>query len=199
MTVETYRSLAEEIRSRPARLGTVRLVAVDGGTGAGKTTFAERLAGALAGERVETVHLDDLMDGWRDQFTFWPRLEAGVLVPLAAGRVGRYAPYDWVAGRFSKERELLVPDVLIIEGVGAARVDVRRRLTLAVFLVADPALRLARVLARDGAGIEPELRRWMAAEETHFAGDRTPEVADVLVDGGCQVGHDPESGYVRSH
>ena len=91
MRVERFADLAAEIGRRPARLGAVRLVAVDGPSGAGKTTFAERLAGALirAGRRVEVVHTDDLLDGWEDQFTFWTRLECGVLEPLARGEPGR--------------------------------------------------------------------------------------------------------------
>jgi uridine kinase len=198
-TVAAHADLAREVMRRPARLGPVRLVAVDGGSGAGKTTFADRLAVALrrAGARTEVVHTDDLLDGWRDQFTFWPRLRDGVLEPLARGAPGRYRRYDWLAGRFAEEREVPVPDVLIIEGGGVARTDVRPRLTLAVFLTADPALRLARVLARDGAAIEPELVRWMAAEESHFALEATPEWVDVLIDGGSTTEHDRDSEYVR--
>jgi uridine kinase len=198
-TVATYADLAGEIARRPARLGGIRLVAIDGGSGAGKTMFAERLAVALrrAGARVEVVHTDDLLDGWADQFTFWPRLRDGVLEPLAAGAPGRYRRYDWVAGGFAEERVVPVPDVLIMDGVSVARAAVRARLTLAVFLVADPGLRLPRVLARDGAAIEPQLRAWMAAEKAHFARDATPEWVDVLMDAGSTVEHDRESEYVR--
>ncbi len=196
--VARYRDLAEEIAGRPARLGPVRLVAVDGGTGAGKTEFAGRLAEALrhAGLTAEVLHTDDLLDGWADQFTFWPRLEA-VLDRLARGEPARYRRYDWLAGRFGQERTVPVPDVLIMEGTSTARGQVRSRLTLAVFVTADSGVRQSRVLARDGVAIEPDLRRWMAAEQRHFARDATPERVDVLVDGQARVGHDPDSEYVR--
>jgi Phosphoribulokinase / Uridine kinase family len=194
-----YTDLAREVLRRPAGLGRVRLVAVDGQSGAGKTVFGGRLATALRedGAHTEVVHTDDLLDGWADQFTFWPRLRDGVLEPLARGESGRYRRYDWVAGVFAEEHCVPVPDVLIIEGVSVARAEVRGRLTLAVFVTADPGLRLSRALARDGAAIEPELRRWMAAEDGHFARDATPERVDVLVDGGSRVEHDPDNGYVR--
>lgn len=197
--VERYRDLAREIAGRPARLGAVRLIAVDGGTGAGKTVFAGRLGGALrdAGLLTEVLHTDDLLDGWADQFTFWPRLRSAILDRLAAGDPGRYRRYDWVTRRFAEEHVLPVPDALIMEGVSAARAEVRPRLTLALFVTADPGSRLSRVLDRDGVDVEPELRRWMAAEEVHFARDRTPERADVLVDGDSRVRHDPDSEYVR--
>ena len=56
--VESFRSLAESILALP---GGVRLVAVDGYGGAGKSTFAARLAAALGGAAV--VHTDDFATG----------------------------------------------------------------------------------------------------------------------------------------
>jgi adenylylsulfate kinase-like enzyme len=79
--------LAKQILDRPARLGPVRLVVVDGPSGAGKTTFADRLAAAVSAEGVEVavVHTDELVAGWADQFGFRDRLERLVLAPLRAG------------------------------------------------------------------------------------------------------------------
>ena len=197
--VERFGDLAAEILRRPARLGSVRLVAVDGPSGSGKTTFAHRLARALerARCRIETVHTDDLLDGWTDQFTFWSRLDQGVLEPLARGEPGRYPIYDWVRGCFGGTMYVPVPDVLILDGSTSARADGYPRLTLAVLLTADRDLRLKRALARDGPAIEEPLRRWMAAEDDHFARDRTADRIDRLVDGVARVGHDPENEYVR--
>jgi uridine kinase len=199
-TRASYADLAREILARPARLGRVRLVAVDGGTGAGKSHLADRLVVALraAGALTSLVPTDDLLDGWADQFAFWPRLEAKVLDPVASGRPGRYRRYDWDAGAFAGAQvEVPVPDVLVLEGVSVARLEVRQRLTLAVFVTAEPGSRLARVVARDGVAIEPQVRAWMAAEVAHFARNATPERVDVLVDGDPRVQHDPEVEYVR--
>jgi uridine kinase len=197
--IESFADLAKEVLARPARLGGVRLVAVDGPSGAGKSTFADRLAGALAeaGARVEVVHTDELLDGWADQFTYWARLEAGVLGPLERGEPGRHPVYDWTAGRFGGERVVAVPDVLIVEGSTSGRPQAYPRVSLLVFVTADREVRLGRALARDGPGIEEPLRRWMAAEEGFFAATRTRERADRVVDGVARVGEDPGSGYVR--
>ena len=92
--VVRYVDLAAEIRSRPARLGKVRLVAIDGPGGAGKTAFAERLSHALGGATI--VQTDDFAS-WDDPLGWWPRLEAEVLEPLARGRIARYRAYDWAA------------------------------------------------------------------------------------------------------
>jgi uridine kinase len=191
-----YADLAEEILARPARLGSVRLVAVDGPAGAGKTRFAERLAAAVgaSGARVALVHTDDLLDGWGDLVTFWPRLAEWILDPLRHGAAGAYRRYDWVAGGFeARWRPVPVPDVLILEGVSAGRTEIRPELTMLVWVWAPPELRLDRVLARDGADIRSELLAWMGAEAAHFAVDRPADHADVRVSG-ASAGPPPEAG-----
>jgi hypothetical protein len=143
------------------------------------------------------VNTDDLLDGWADQFTFWPRLDEGVLEPLARGEPGRYPVYDWACGRFDGDIYVPVPDVLILDGATSARAEAYPRLSFSIFVTADRDLRLERALARDGAGIEEPLRAWMAAEEEYFAGAATVGWTDRVVDGVARVGHDPECEYVR--
>jgi uridine kinase len=184
--VVAYADLAAEVLAAPARLGAVRMVAVDGPAGSGKTTFADRLAAALrgAGASVAVVHTDDLLEGWTDMVSFWPRLREGVLEPLARGEPARFRRYDWVRGRFEDEwQDLPVPDVLVVEGVTSARVEAAPLLTRAVFVLAGVELRLARGLERDGEALREEWLRWMAGEARHFAEDATQERADVRVDG----------------
>ncbi|MFC0532233.1 uridine kinase family protein [Phytohabitans kaempferiae] len=178
----TIAEIAREVWARPPRLGETRLVAVDGPSGAGKTTFAGRLAGAI-GPGTPTVHTDDLLDGWGDQVTFWPRLEEWVLAPLREGRAGRYRPYDWEAGRFAPEwREVAPAPVVLLEGVTAARAEIRPELTLAVFLTAPLDLRIRRTDLRDGGRLASYLEEWRRGEEAHFAADATAHHADVVLD-----------------
>ncbi|WP_435832412.1 uridine kinase family protein [Micromonospora parva] len=199
--VEAYAELARRVLAGPARLGRTRLVAIDGPSGAGKSRFAAQLADALAGplgDRPPVVHTDDLLDGWDDQVTFWPRLDDWVLTPLRAGKPGAYRRYSWVRHRFLP-RPVPVPaaPVLLVEGVSAARAVVRPELTLAVFVTAPASLRLARAVARDGPEILPELRRWHDGERAHFAADETATHADLVVDGAPGLPHDADRYYVR--
>ncbi len=199
-TVERYADLAATILATPARLGPIRYVGVDGPAGSGKTTFAARLATALrgAGADVVEVHTDDLLEGWTDMISFWPRFNEWILEPLSQGTAGGYRRYDWHRGRFEDEwRAVPVPDVLVVDGVTSARAAVAPYLGLGVFVVAGRDLRLARGLARDGEALREEWLRWMADEEKHFATDDTRRRADVVVDGAPAVQHDPEREFVR--
>ena len=201
MKVEAYAELADVILSLPPKLGRTRLVAVDGPSGAGKTVFAERLARAVTtidGEETPVVHTDDLLDGWSDQLTFWPRLGTAVLAPLSKGEPGRYRRYDWLAGDFGDSWVTVSPSpVVLLDGVSTARAEVRPKLTLSVFVIAPPALRLQRALDRDGSTIRPYLDKWRTGEDRHFAADRTAEHADLVVDGGSDLPHDEETHYIR--
>lgn len=182
MTGSRVEEIAREVWARSPRLGETRLVAVDGPSGAGKTSFAARLAEAI-GPGTPVVHTDDLLDGWHDQVTFWPRLEEWVLAPLRAGRPGRYRRYDWEAGHFGPEWTEVPPaPVVVLEGVTAARAEIRPELTLSVFLTAPLEERIRRTDRRDGGTLSSYLEKWRRGEERHFAADATADHADVIVD-----------------
>jgi len=182
---DAVRLAVERLATAPPRLGRTRLVCVDGPAGSGKTTLAGRLAGAL---RAPVVHMDDLYDGWTLTGAF-ERLTTGVLRPLAEGRPGAYARYDWHAGRFEDELTAVpVPEVLVVEGCGSAPRAVDPWASLRIWVEAPQAVRLIRGIARDGAALEAEWLRWQDEEARAFAADDTRARADVLVDGTRETG-----------
>jgi uridine kinase len=192
--VARYADLARSIRRRRPRLGKVRLVAVDGPGGAGKSAFARRLASALGGAQV--VQTDDFAS-WEDPLGWWPRLEAEVLEPLARGRIARYRAYDWATRKPGPRRVVRPAGVVILEGVSSARAAVKNRLSYAIWVEAPAEVRLRRGLQRDGAAARPQWDRWMAEEDAFYAKDPVRERADLIVEGDPALPHDPETELVR--
>lgn len=169
------------VRSRPPTLGEGRLLCIDGPAGSGKTTLAAAVA-ALEPAAV-VVHTDDLLDGWGDLPGLPARLEA-LLAPLGRGEPSSYLRYDWVAGRYAGSVPVAPGPLLVVEGVGAGcRATAPWRTTL-VWVSAPDDLRLARGLARDGAALEPQWRRWLVDEAAHFRAERTADRAEMRVETG---------------
>ncbi|CAM4150818.1 AAA family ATPase [Kibdelosporangium persicum] len=173
--------MIDEILAAPPRLGGVRLVAVDGPSGSGKSTFARELVAALPGAAL--VSTDDFAT-WDDPVAWWPRLEAGVLRPLAEGRPGAYQRMEWQDGtpRLGGWVTVEVPGVLVLEGVSAGRHSIRSQLSALIWCEhPDPAERLERAVARDGEASRRHLADWQRFEQGWFAVDRTRDHADHVV------------------
>jgi hypothetical protein len=182
LSTVTVTELVARVWSSPARLGAARLVCVDGPAGSGKTTLAARLVTAL-GDAATLMHLEELYAGWTITGAV-ARLEAGVLRPLAADRAGGYHRYDWAAKRFAPEpTSVPVRPVLVVEGCGSSPRRLDPWTTLRIWVEAPAELRVARGLARDGAGLEPQWRRWQLTEAAEFARENTRARAHLRLDG----------------
>ncbi|WP_231494937.1 uridine kinase [Cellulomonas sp. KRMCY2] len=173
-------ALADAVRAAEPRLGSVRLVCVEGPAGSGKTTLANLLGAELDGT---VLHLDDLYDGWAGLDGVFERLDEQVLTPLGLGRRGSYQRYDWELARFADWREVPVPAFLVVEGCGSAPRALDGRAVLVVWVEAPVDVRLGRGLARDGETMRENWLRWLDLEAAHFAREGTRERADVVVDG----------------
>lgn len=181
----SLRELAASLDMLPPSCGPVRLVAVDGHAGAGKSTLADRLSAELDGAPV--VHTDDLATH-EEPFEWEERLFAQVLAPFAAGRDARHEVYDWTARRFTTERTVPAAPVVLLEGVGSGRRALRPRLALALWLEVDRPTARERGLRRDGPDLAHFWTGWSAAEDAHFTADPTRPFADLLV-------HQTHDGY----
>jgi hypothetical protein len=187
----TFATLAVQILELAPRRGATRVVAVDGGSAAGKSTFAGRLASALG---ASLVHTDDVA-WWESFFGWWPLLIEGVLDPLAAGNHVRYRPPAWDRRDRSGAIEAVPGPAVVIEGVGASRRELAPYLDLAIWIDTDRQLAMGRGLAREGEDLD-FWREWELAEEALFDDDRPWERADLLVSNDPPGPADPALGFV---
>ncbi|QFQ95916.1 hypothetical protein F9278_06660 [Streptomyces phaeolivaceus] len=171
-------ALAARLRQLPPSCGPVRLVAVDGHAGSGKSTFAGRLADALGGAPV--LHLDDIATH-EELFAWTDRLLDQVIEPLRSGRSARYAPYDWRERGFGPARVLPSAPVIVVEGVGAGRRALRPYLARLVWMELPEERAWARGRARDGEEQSEFWAGWVRAERRHFAEDPSRPFADLLI------------------
>ncbi|MEU5581967.1 AAA family ATPase [Streptomyces huasconensis] len=172
-------ALAAALRALPPSCGPVRLIAVDGHAGSGKSTFARRLAEALGGAPV--LRLDDIAS--HDQLFDWTeRLRRQVLDPLSRGETARYAAYDWHERRFGPAELPLPPaPVVLVEGVGAGRRALRGHLAAALWMDVPREAAWQRGRRRDGAAQRDFWDGWEPAELRHFTEDPSRPFADLLV------------------
>ena len=189
--IRSYAQLADELR-QPA--DGVRLVGIDGCGGAGKSTFAERLA--RCGDNWPVVHTDDFATH-EEPLEWWPRMLADVIEPMSRRQRATFRPYDWVNRGPGDIITIEAADVVLIEGVGATRKGWRDRLALRIWVDADSDLRLRRGLARDGEALAEFWRGWRIAEDRYVAEEDPVAYADLVVTGDpAGVAHDPEEQFV---
>ncbi|WJZ17573.1 hypothetical protein CGUA_04940 [Corynebacterium guangdongense] len=141
---------------------------IDGPSGAGKTTYANRL-GEMTGWRV--VHLDDFYPGWGGLAEGARMVVEDVLDPVDPG----FTRWDWNNSR-PAERVTLDPEAsLIVEGVGAiTKQSVAAAAKLGevhtIHITAASDARFRRAIARD-PGYRAWWQMWARQEEAHFSGD----------------------------
>ena len=179
------------------------IVALDGGSGAGKTTIAERLM-RLAD--VALVRLDNFYQTvipeseWphktveqRLSGVFdWPRVRAEALEPLRSGRPGRWRTFDFMhglgeAGTYSLKKEVteVAPaPTILLEGAYSASPLLRDLIDLAVLVDVQTKKRHLRTAAR---GDDTEFLAnwhgiWDKVEAHYFQHVCPPETFDLVVE-----------------
>jgi uridine kinase len=165
------------------------VVALDGGSGAGKTTIAERL---MRLTEVALVPLDDFYQTvipeseWPQKTVEqrlngvfdWSRVRSEALEPLRAGRPGRWHAFDFVrslrkGGTYSLKEEVteVTPArTILVEGAYSASPPLRDLIDLAVLVYVQNKTRHLRAVGRERDDTE-FLATWRAIwdeVETHY-------------------------------
>ena len=160
------------------------IVAVDGRSGSGKTTFADLLAKSLD---TEVVHTDDFSTA-DDPLNWYQAFIDTVLQPVVEGK----KTLEYYAASDTDKTKLIthtVPDILIIEGVSSSRKEFCDYIDFAIFVETDKEEARVRGIARDisyGRTKEDATRVWdfwSSAEDGYEKRDNPKESADIVLDG----------------
>lgn len=178
-----------------ARIGELKkahrpvLVALEGGSAAGKSTLGAALAARLG---ATLVHMDDffLPPELRTKARFaqpggnvhYERVKAEVLEPLAAGEAPEYGVFDcskMAVGHTVREE---ARDVVIVEGAYALHPELRDFFHLKVLVTVDGDTQRERIRKRNG---EQMLRRfleeWIPLEQTYFEACAVRDCCDIIL------------------
>ncbi len=171
------------------RPGRTAVVAVDGRSGAGKSSLTAQLVAAVPGSGV--VATDDV--AWNSTMFDWDQeLLTHVIEPARRGEAVRHRPPGWVArerpGAITVEPQR---SVLFVEGVGASRRSLTVAFDAAVWVQSDADAAFELGIARDlASGVNGDRdqsiafwHHWAAAEEPFLEQDQPWARADAVVAG----------------
>ena len=158
------------------------IVAIDGRSGAGKTTLAGKLEKELREEgiAVAAIEVESFIGGWNGLIDGVEAVAAQILEPVRSRGRATARMWDWNRGAWAEE--VRIPpsgpvDVLILTGCGAASAPCRPFVDLAVWVELDEKRRRERVARREG---DPG-RWWRMWAEQEDLLPRSGE-PDVIVD-----------------
>jgi molybdenum cofactor guanylyltransferase len=191
-------AILELAAERQARLHRPVVIAIDGPSCAGKSILATAVAlraraAVVEGDDFYRNTLPTLSVTQRealsdvavvDAVIDWERLRDEALLPLRAGESATYQPYDWDAddGRLAPPKTNAAADVIIVDGVYAARPELRDLVDVTVYLGVDPKTRARRYLERQN---DPDWARFWERGEAHYFGTvRLPASFDIQLNEG---------------
>jgi uridine kinase len=201
----------DEVAARVCASGADRLrVVVDGLTGAGKTTFADELAGAIRrlGRSTLRASLDDFKYPWRHarphgydrvtgegyyrnahDFVSARTLLLGPAGPTGTGSVALCA-HDPLTGDDHRSVTVNAPNdaVLVVDGVFGMRPEYDEYWDVRIWLQAEPNVAIARGITRDTEleGYEEAARlhttRFRVGEQLYVDEVRPTRKASIVID-----------------
>ena len=171
------------------------LVGIDGGAGAGKTTFTGRFAEQIRKSvGPVSVVLTDLIyrpkaERWAGPVEEmpigydldWERIRDEVIVPLRNRKTARFQLYDWVEDRLNEIVEIDAGGVTIIDGVFALRNELADYYDLRLWFSCPLEIRVSRLLGR-GDTPQAEIDYWMPIEERYHTTHSPEKSAHIVID-----------------
>jgi para-aminobenzoate synthetase len=197
--VAALKAIGEQISPFPKPL----IMAIDGGSGSGKTTIAKEIAMAF---NAVIIPLDDFFsanipDSQWDDFTIneklskvfdWKRLRKTVLEPLLSEKQASWQAFDFesglqTGGTYKMKQEFITrkpADIIVLEGAYSSSPEIADLLSLTVLLDVPVAKRHSRLEKREEANpafLRQWRQRWDAVERYYFNEIRPKNSFDILI------------------
>lgn len=180
-----------KIRARIAQKRTPLLVAIDGGTGSGKSTLSLLIAGEMPavivqGDDFYQTQIDFTQKSAAEKATLcidWHRARREALEPLLSGKSAIWHPFNFVTGiglaDYVVERKSA--PVILLDGVYSSNPLLSDILGLTILMHAPVQLRYARHNEREGHADIAWHELWDEAEEYYFTEIRPPSSFDLVI------------------
>jgi uridine kinase len=180
------------------------LVGIDGGAGAGKTTFAHWFAETIKETMtpVSIVRIDNFCrpsaERQKDYVVVsdldWKRLRDQVLIPLQSGVAARFQLYDWPADRLKDWVTIDVGGVTIVDGVTATRNEISGYYDLRIWFSCPRDIRVSRLLGR-GDTSAAEIKHWIPSEDRYIASHAPEKTAHLVIDSTADMTTKDRNGW----
>ncbi len=159
----------------------IKVIAIDGHGGAGKSKLATDLSQALD---ASVIHTDDFAS-WDKQPYWWKRIIDEFLEPVRRGdKTLSYERGSWGPDHQPEAtKNQPVTPIVILEGISSARQEFREYLSYAIWVETPLGLCLERGLERDGQEALPDWQKWIAEEKEYIARDNPREYVNTIVSG----------------
>lgn len=176
------------------------LVGIDGGAGAGKTTFTRLFAESIRQTMisVSVVHTDHVYRPVAERWTGsindmpigydqdWERLRDQVIIPLWLGKPTRLQLYDWPEDRLKDWMMLDIGGITIVDGVLSTRNELSDYYDLRVWFSCPSDIRAQRMMGR-GDTLAREIRYWEPIWERYITAHKPEERAHLIVDSAADI------------
>ncbi len=165
------------------------LLAVEGGSAAGKSTLAQLLNHVYD---CSVAHMDDFF--LRPEQRTAQRLEeAGgnvdrerflqeVLLPLSRGETASYRRYNCATGAIELPKQLHRTALTVVEGAYSMHPELRNHYDLSVFLKVTPELQEERIRGRNSPPMQQRFfEEWIPMERRYFEVMHAEDACDLVV------------------
>lgn len=188
---DVVKLVTAKIRARVAQKRTPLLVAIDGGTGSGKSTLSLLIAGEMPtvivqGDDFYQTQIDFTQKSAAEKAALcidWHRARLEALEPLLSGKTAIWHPFNFLTGiglaDYVVERKSA--PVILLDGVYSSNPLLSDILSLTILMHAPVQLRYARHNEREGHADIAWHELWDEAEEYYFTKIRPPSSFDLVI------------------